>query len=150
MESAPNRLTDPQKPPSDGDIAAWIGDMPYIFWQQLRQHIEENYPGVFSPEWLYGGRKHGWSLRYKKNKSFCTFIPEKDRFALLIVFGAEERERYEEVKPGLTLRTQNGYESAKTYHDGKWLLLAVDDEPTVRDIELLLAVKRKPKPKKTV
>ncbi|MGE4385025.1 MAG: DUF3788 family protein [Endomicrobiaceae bacterium] len=32
---------------------------------------------------------------------------------------------------------------AKTYHDGKWLLLTVDSEQILKDIEVLLEVKRK-------
>ncbi len=107
--------------------------------------IEERYPGIFVPEWLFGGKKHGWSLRYKKNKSFCTLIPEKNRFALLIVFGAQERAKVEPMKKSLLASTQKEYDNATTYHDGKWLLLAIDTGRVVEDILLLLAAKRKPK-----
>ena len=33
------------------------------------------HPGTFIPEWIYGGKKHGRSLRYKKSRAFCTFLP---------------------------------------------------------------------------
>jgi hypothetical protein len=96
-------------------------------------------------DWLFGGKKHGWSLRYKKGKSFCTLIPEKNRFAIQIVFGAEEREKVEAIRDELSARTQADYDRAKTYHDGKWLLLTVDADDVVADVERLLAVKRNPK-----
>ena len=89
-------------------------------------HDPTKYPDVLTPEGLFGGKKHGWSLRYKKSKSFCTLIPEKNRFALLIVFG-------------------DTYDKAATYYDGKWLLLTIDSNKVVEDVLRLLAIKRKPK-----
>ncbi len=107
--------------------------------------IEGSYPDVFVPEWIYGGRKHGWSLRFKRSKSFCTLIPEKGRFALLIIFGAEERKKVEAIREGLSLHAREEYDKAETYHDGKWLLLAIDSEKALQDAFSLLTVKRKPK-----
>jgi len=72
-----------------------MGDGAYRYWQHLTGLIETLYPGVFSPEWLYGGKKHGWSLRYKKSRPLCTFVPEEGRFKLLLVFGKEERAKVE-------------------------------------------------------
>ena len=111
----------------------------------LIELIEQRYPDVFEPEWLFGGKKHGWSLRYKKSRSFCTLIPEKNRCELLIVFGAKEREKAEAIKGELAPYTRKEYDDAKTYHDGKWLYLTIDSEDVVSDVVSLLALKRKPK-----
>ena len=137
-------MTEPGSPPTDSAVADWVGKDAYKYWELITQLIEQRYPSVFTPEWLYGGKKHGWSLRYKKNKSFCTLIPEKNRFALLIVFGAEERAKVEAIKNGLAKKTQKEYDQATTYHDGKWLLLVVDTDRVVKDVMLLLALKRRP------
>jgi hypothetical protein len=145
MSEASLRMTEPGKPPTPSQIAAWIGKDAYEFWKRITHSVEQNYPNVFSPEWLFGGEKHGWSLRYKKGKSFCTLIPEKNRFAIQIVFGAEERAKMETMRDKLSPRTQREYDKAATYHDGKWLLLSVDTDKAVDDVERLLAVKRKPK-----
>lgn len=102
-------------------------------------------PISLSPEWLYGGKKHGWSLRYKKSKSFCTFVPEKNRFLLVIVFGKSEREKVDALKPNLSKPTQRAYDAAPTYTDGKWLLLEINSLSILKDVELLLSAKRKPK-----
>lgn len=118
-------------------------------WRRLRGFIQDNYPGVFAPEWLNGGRKHGWSLRYKKGRSFCTLIPERDGFAIVIVFGAKERERFADIRATLSQRAQNEYDAAKTYHDGKWLRLQISDTQTLKDVEKLLTIKRRPRPKET-
>lgn len=141
------RITQKDKPPGDLKIAEWLGKKAYKYWMQTANLIEQNYPSIFVPEWLYGGKKHGWSLRYKKSKSFCTFVPEKNRFALLIVFGAEERAKVETIRDSLSKDTLKEYDKATTYHDGKWLFLTIDSDQTIEDVMHLLAVKRKPKKK---
>jgi hypothetical protein len=145
MSDANYRMTVPGNPPSPSQIEEWIGKDAYVFWKRIAHMIELKYQNVFSPEWLFGGKKHGWSLRYKKGKSFCTLIPEKNRFALLIVFGAEERGKVETIRHELSVRTRKDYDEATTYHDGKWLRFTVDADDIVDDVERLLAVKRKPK-----
>ena len=145
MNESSSRMTQRDNPPSASQIAQWIGKVPYEYWKHVTQLIEQNYPGVFVPEWLFGGKKHGWSLRYKKSKSFCTLIPEKNRFAMLIVFGAEERAKVEGIRDKLSAKTQKEYDNATTHHDGKWVLLTVESETLVKDVERLLAVKRRPK-----
>jgi hypothetical protein len=145
MKETGLRLTEPGEPPSLKQIESWMGRKAYGFWTRVFKLIAHNYPDVFTPEWLFGGKKHGWSLRYKKSKSFCTLIPEKNRFVLVIVFGANERSKVETIRRELSLRTRKTYDEATTYHDGKWLLLSVDDEAIVADVERLLSVKRRPK-----
>lgn len=140
-----DRMTEPGHAPSDAAVADWIGEEAHAYWRMVAHRIEQAYPDVFVPEWLFGGKKHGWSLRYKKSKSFCTFIPEKGRFALQIVFGAAERDKVEAVRDTLSRGTQKQYDEATTYHDGKWLLLTVDSDKVVDDVMRLLAVKRRPK-----
>lgn len=148
MNESTNRMTEPGNPPTNFAVVDWVGKDAYKYWELITQLIEQSYPSVFTPEWLYGGKKHGWSLRYKKNKSFCTLIPEKNRFALLIVFGTEERAKVEAIRNGLAKKTQKEYDQATTYHDGKWLLLVIDTDRTVKDVMLLLAAKRRPINKK--
>jgi hypothetical protein len=134
----------PGKQPDNIELVAWLGEDNYQRWKQVVDFIENNYPGVFVPEWLFGGKKHGWGLRYKKSKSFCTLIPEHNRTMIQIVFGAAEREKVDAILPELASRARVEYESATTYHDGKWLFMAVDSDDVLTDIKRLLTIKRKP------
>jgi hypothetical protein len=145
MNESSNRIIKPDNPPSDSEVAKWMGKDACTYWKKVTQLIEKFYPNVFTPEWLFGGKKHGWSLRYKKSKSFCTLIPEKNQFLLQIVFGEKERENVEAIKKGLSQKTRKEYDKATIYHDGKWLLLKIDTEKMVDDVIRLLAVKRRPK-----
>lgn len=145
MEIETDRITDSANFPDNKKIKDWMGAEAFEYWRGLEDWINKNYPEIFNPQWLYGGKKHGWVLRYKKNKSFCTFVPEKDYFKLLIIFGSEEREKTEKILNILSVNTQKEYKKATTYHDGKWLLLTVDRVKIIEDIKILLMLKRKPK-----
>ena len=146
METETDRITDSANFPDAKKIKNWIGTEAFACWRRLEDWIDQKYPGIFSPQWIYGGKKHGWVLRYKKNKSFCSFVPEKNCFKLLIVFGTQEREKTEKILNILSQNTQKEYKQAATYHDGKWLLLTVDCVKIIEDIKTLLTLKRKPRP----
>ncbi|WP_338050389.1 DUF3788 family protein [Rhizobium mesosinicum] len=60
----------------------------FAYWKALQDWIENSYPGTFFPAWIYGGKKHGRSLRYKKSRVFCTFLPEYRLFSVVVVLGA--------------------------------------------------------------
>ncbi|MDD3065922.1 MAG: DUF3788 domain-containing protein [Endomicrobiaceae bacterium] len=145
MEIKTGRITDSDNFPDDKKIKDWMGAEAFAYWRGLEDWINQNYPEIFNPQWIYGGKKHGWVLRYKKSKSFCSFVPEKNRFKLLIVLGTEERAKTEKIFNTLSAVTQKEYKKAATYHDGKWLLLTVDRVKIIEDIKILLALKRKPK-----
>jgi hypothetical protein len=120
-----------------------MGRKAYGFWTRVSEWIAQSYPNLFTPEWLFGGKKHGWFLRYKKSKSFCSLIPEKNQFVILIVFGADERTKVETIRPELSAPTREAYDNATTFHDGKWLCLRVSNGTTIGDVQRLLAVKRR-------
>jgi len=140
-----DRLTDRGKAPEPSVVAALIGAENYTRWRGLLEFINTSYPGVFTPEWLYGGQKHGWSLRFKKSTSFCTLVPERGSMKVLLVFGGAEREKAEGVLDSLTSHARDDYLSAHTYHDGKWVLIDADSDEALLDIETLLHVKRRVK-----
>lgn len=145
MEHSPqigDRLTDKSAPPDDAMIRAWIGPEAFEHWSALRDWIEASYPGVFSPDWIYGGKKHGWSLRYKKSRAFCTFLPEYRAFSAVVVLGAAERGKTEAQRDKLSPRLMTLYDEAETYHDGKWLKIGISSAGERQDVTELLALKR--------
>lgn len=139
------RLLDRSQPPTDESVVAFIGVDAAARWSALLDFIESAYPGVFTGEWLYGGAKHGWTLRFKKSKSFCTLIPERGRMRVVIVFGAAERDKAEGLLPDLASHVRDDYVDATTYHDGKWVVIDIDSDEVLREVERLLQVKRRPR-----
>ena len=139
------RITDKLAPPDDSAVRDWIGPEAFEHWAELLNWIGAFYPGVFAPDWLYGGKKRGWSLRYKKTKAFCTFLPEYRQFSVLVVLGRAEREKFEERRYVWRSQLVKLYDEAKTYPDGKWLTVAISSADDRRDVTELLTMKRPPR-----
>lgn len=139
-----DRITDKSAPPDAATLRKWIGPEAFGRWAELRNWIDAFYPGVFAPDWLYGGKNRGWSLRYKTTKAFCTLIPEYRRFSALVVMGGAEREKFEERRLIWRPQLVKLYDEAKTYIDGKWLTIAVSSKDDLHDVRELLTMKRAP------
>lgn len=88
-----------------------------------------------------------WNIEYKYRrggKTLCTFYAKQDAACILIIYGKAEREKFEKIKPDLSERLQDIYESTEVYHDGKWMWIPIDDELMVNDIIEMLKIKRRP------
>ena len=103
-------------------------------------------PRRFAPDWLYGGKNRGWSLRYKKTKAFTTLVPEYRRLSAVVVMGGAEREKFEERRYVWRPHLVKLYDEAKTYIDGKWLTIDVSSADDLHDVTELLTMKRPPPP----
>lgn len=139
-----DRITDKSAAPDGAVIRSWIGPEAFEYWVAHRTWIDKFYPGVFVPDWIYGGKKRGWSLRYKKTKAFCTLLPEYRKFSTIVVLGRAEREKFEERRHIWRPQIVKLYDGAKTYMDGKWLTVAVSSKDDQNDVRDLLTMKRPP------
>jgi hypothetical protein len=139
------RMLDAAKPPDAREVARWIGSQNSVRWAELTQFIQSHYPGVFETRWWFGGKKFGWSLRFKKSRSFCNLIPERGQFRVLLVFGAVECEKVDALLPDMASHVRDDYAASPTYFDGRWVSVVVDSKAVVADVERLLFLKRAPK-----
>jgi hypothetical protein len=147
MEQSPqigDRITDKSAPPDDKTVRDWIGPDAFKHWAELRNWIQACYPGVFAPDWLYGGKNRGWSLRYKKSKALCTLVPEYRLFSVVVVLGAAEREKFDARRYGWRPHLVKLYDEAWTYPDGKWLNVTISSADDRHDVTELLSMKRPP------
>ncbi len=133
------------RPPSAKSVETWLGPRAAARWRKVTGWIEETYPGVFVPDWIYGGLRHGWALRYRNGRSFLTLVPERGRTLAVIVLGREERVAAEAVLPRLGRATRDAYREAATYADGKWLAVPLDGKQAVSDVMAILSLKRPPR-----
>ncbi len=139
-----DRITEKSAPPDDSIVREWIGSRAFAHWIELRLWIEASYPGVFTPDWLHGGKKRGWSLRYKKTKAFCTLLPGYRLLSVLVVLGRAEREKFEERRYAWRSQLVKLYDDAPTYPDGKWMTIAISSADDRNDVMRLLTMKRPP------
>ncbi|MFC0402160.1 DUF3788 domain-containing protein [Paraburkholderia rhizosphaerae] len=139
-----DRITDKSAPPDERTIRDWIGAAAFKHWTELQSWIETSYPGVFEPDWLYGGKKRGWSLRYKKTKAFCTLMPAYRSFSVLVVLGQAERTKFEERRYVWSPQLVKLYDEARAYPDGKWLTVPISSAADRREVIELVSMKRPP------
>jgi hypothetical protein len=139
-----DRISDKSAPPDEHAVRNWIGPAAFKHWTALRSWIDASYPGVFEPEWLYGGKKRGWVLRYKKTKALCTLQPGYRLFSVQVVLGRAEREKFEERRYFWGPQLVKLYDEARAYHDGKWLSVPVSSVDDRHEVTELVSMKRPP------
>jgi len=138
------RITDKSAPPDERTVRDWMGREGFKHWAGLQAWIEASYPAVFAPDWLYGGKKRGWSLRYKKTKALCTLLPAYRQFSVLVVLGRAEREKFEERRYSWSPQLVKLYDEARAYPDGKWLTVAISSADDLQEVRELVTMKRPP------
>ncbi|HEY4291518.1 DUF3788 domain-containing protein [Luteibacter sp.] len=139
-----DRIADKSTAPDEQIVRDWLGPKPFGHWKKLTSWIDLSYPDVFEPEWLYGGKKRGWSLRYKKTKAFCTLLPEYRQLSVQVVLGRAEREKFEELRYSWSPPLVKLYDEARPYPDGRWLTVAVSSADDRHELTRLLSMKRPP------
>lgn len=139
-----DKITDKSAPPDNAAVRDWLGPEAFVHWTELQSWIERSYPGVFAPEWLYGGQKKGWSLRYRKGKAFCTLLPEYRQLSAVVVPGGMERDKFDARRAHWRPRLAKLYDEAQAYPDGKFLTIGIASPEDRQELEKLLTMKRSP------
>ena len=62
----------------------------------------------------------------------------------MTIFGKDERTKFEDIRGALSDAVCRQYDEAKTYHDGKWVMLEPTNTADFDDYMKLLLIKRKP------
>jgi hypothetical protein len=151
MDQSPqvgDRISDKSAQPDESKVRDWLGRESFGHWTKLRSWIDASYPGVFAPDWLYGGKKRGWSLRYTKIKALCTLVPAYKQLSVLVVLGGAEREKFEQRRYSWSPQLVKLYDDTRTYHDGKWLTVAISSADHRHEVTELVGMKRPPLPRR--
>jgi hypothetical protein len=133
-----------ESPPDDRTVEHWLGREAFLHWTALRSWIEVTYRSVFVPEWLYGGKKRGWSLRYKKTKAFCTLLPGYRELKVQVVLGRAEQAKFEERRFFWRPELVKLFDEAHAYPDGKWLNIPITSTDALDELMSLVSMKRPP------
>lgn len=84
-------------------------------------------------------------LKFKQGKkTILTIYVKEDKFVFLIIFGKQEREKFEARKNKFTEYVCGHYDEAKTYHDGKWMFFDVTTMEQLEELKQLILIKKKP------
>ena len=132
--------------PSQSAMIELLGQSLFEVWQQLCSMIDEKYE--MERLWNTGGKKWTYEYKYRKGgKTLCTLYAREKCIGFMIIFGKDERVKFEDIRDTLSTSICRQYDEAKIYRDGKWVMFEPIDTAEFDDYIKLLAIKRKPNKK---
>jgi len=135
-----------EKIPSDEEMTALIGEPLFYIWLKMTELIESKYE--MERLWNHGGKKWIYEYKYRRGgKSLCALYAKENMIGFMIIFGKNERAKFEGNRGDYSIEVQRIYDESTTYHDGKWMMFELMDTSLFPDIEKLLWIKRKPNKK---
>ena len=129
--------------PSQSTMTELLGESLFEVWQKLCLTIDGKYE--MERLWNTGGKNWTYEYKYRRGgKILCSLYAKSNCFGFMIIFGKDERTKFEDIRDTLSKSVCKKYDEAKTYHDGKWVMFEPTDTAEFDDYMKLLAVKRKP------
>ncbi len=129
--------------PDAKQITTLLGKPLYEIWKQLCAFIDEKYD--MERLWSKGGKAWTYEYKYRRGgKTLCALYARENCIGFMIIFGKEERFKFEQDRENYAAEVQRIYEEAQTYHDGKWMMFEPTDASLFEDFSKLLRIKRKP------
>ncbi|HPZ23017.1 MAG: DUF3788 family protein [Bacillota bacterium] len=129
--------------PTQEEIRTILGAEVFGAWEGVRHFILDHYN--MDVTWDDGGKYGAYECKFRKSgKTLCTLYVKKEELVVLIIFGKDEREKFEAERREFSPQLQQIYDAAKTYHDGKWMYISLRDSRLVPDITRMLVIKKKP------
>ncbi len=91
--------------------------------------------------WDSGGKAWTYEHKYRRGgKTLCALYAKENCVGFMIIFGKDERLKFENDREHYSKEVQRVYDEAQTYHDGKWLLFEPIDTSLFNDFIRLLAI----------
>lgn len=132
-----------EKTPTKEDMIALLGKEKYEVWASLCEMIEASYDT--DKLWNSGGKAWTYEYKYRRGgKTLCALYAREDTFGFMIIFGKDERAKFEAERNGYSAEVQKLYDESKTYHDGKWMMFEPLDNSLFDNFSKMLLIKRRP------
>ena len=135
-----------EKTPNEQELKNLLGESLFEVWTKLCAAIDEKYD--MDRLWDNGGKAWTYEYKYRRGgKTLCALYARENCIGFMIIFGKNEREKFEASREHYSEQIQTIYDAAKTYHDGKWVMFQPVDTAMFDDFVRLLGIKRKPNKK---
>ena len=129
--------------PTQSILEELIGSNNLDIWNKLVAGIDSLYE--MDRTWNKGFGDWIYEYKYRRGgKTLCTFYAKQGIANILITLGKAEREKVELKREDFSPLLLTLYDETKTYHDGKWLWIPIDEVLLMNDIINLLKIKRRP------
>ena len=123
--------------PTQSTMTELLGQPLFEVWQELCSAVDEKYD--MERLWNTGGKN--WTYEYK---TLCSLYAKRNCVGFMIIFGKDERAKFEDIRDTLSDSVCRRYDEAKVYRDGKWVMFEPTSTSEFDDFMKLLAIKRKP------
>ena len=134
------------KIPSAEEMMTLVGQSLYDVWNKLCTLIDKKYE--MERLWNKGGKAWTYEYKYRRGgKTLCALYARENCIGFMIIFGKDERAKFEAERNDYSQQVQKIYDEAKTYRDGKWVMFEPTDTSMFQDFIKLLGIKRKPNKK---
>ena len=111
--------------PTQSTMTELLGQPLFEIWQELCSVIEEKYD--MERLWNTGGKNWTYEYKYRRGgKTLCSLYARRNCVGFMIIFGKDERAKFEDIRDSLSDSVCRQYDEATTYRDGKWVMF----EPT--------------------
>ena len=135
-----------EKIPNEQELKNLLGESLFEVWTKLCAAIDTQYD--MDRLWDNGGKAWTYEYKYRRGgKTLCALYARENCIGFMIIFGKNEREKFEASRESYSEQIQMFYDAAKTYHDGKWVMFQPVDTVLFDDFVRLLEIKRKPNKK---
>ena len=132
-----------EKIPSESTLKELLGQSLFEVWQNLCSTIDEKYE--MQQIWNAGGKNWTYEYKYRRGgKTLCSLFGKRNCVGFMIIFGKDERAKFEDIRDTLSDSVCRQYDEATTYRDGKWVMFEPTDTEQFSEYMKLLAIKRKP------
>ena len=129
--------------PSQKTMTELLGQSLFEIWQRLCLAIDEKYN--IERIWNTGGKHWIYEYKYRRGgKTLCCLYAKNNCIGFMIIFGKDERTKFENIRGTLSNTVCKQFDEAKTYRDGKWVMFYPTNTAEFADYMNLLAIKRKP------
>ena len=129
--------------PSAEELVKLVGKPLYDVWTALTGLIDAKYDT--ERLWNSGGKAWKYEYKYRRGgKTLCSLYARENCIGFMVIFGKDERTKFEADRVDYLEETRVVYDQAKTYHDGKWMMFEPKDTSMFNDFLKLLSIKRKP------
>ena len=111
--------------PTQSTLMELLGQPLFKVWQELCSAIDEKYD--MERLWNTGGKNWTYEYKYRRGgKTLCSLYAKSNCVGFMIIFGKDERAKFEDIRDMLSDSVCKRYDEAQTYRDGKWVMF----EPT--------------------
>ena len=84
-------------------------------------------------------------LKFRQGRrTILTVYIHPDRYAFMLIFGRRERELFEAQRAEFPQYILDCYDGARTYPDGKWMLIDVTTLAQLEQVKRLILIKKRP------